>query len=485
MRRALLQVQVLALIGIMTAPAFTSAAGLLRLALPAGALAVAVFFLLRGDMRRYIAFCLWLFLLTPFIRRMVDFHAGFLDYSPLLLSPYAALAPSAGALAFAMANLRHPMSAGLLLVVAAAVYGLMLAALNGQFLPGAVDFLLWVLPAAFGMFVACNPSWVGQLRRDLTVFSLFAGIVLGLYALYQFRYMPGWDALWMKKTLMPTIGEPYPYKVRVFATMNSPASLALFLLLPLSMLIVSKDALRWVALALGFVALGLTAVRTAWVGIFIIGAYCFLLGSGRIRTSMLALALVLVVVAPMALLTDQGTRIVSQRIESMLDARSDVSANERLHVYSAAFEEMERHVFGSGLGGSRADPATKSGVQAMQIDSGPIAAMLAVGVVGALVYYVGIGFVVAFLFVQGAALKAEERALVLASQAIAVSYLVMSLLIPATFGEHGVVFWFMLGMGVAQITAARAKMRLPSQDRGSLGAGVVDGPIAATLPTHP
>ncbi|MDQ0325877.1 hypothetical protein J2R99_001726 [Rhodopseudomonas julia] len=435
-------------------------------------------------MRRYIAFCLWLFVLTPFIRRMVDFHAGFLDYSPLLLAPYAALAPASGALVFAVANLRHPMSAGLLLVVAAAVYGLMLSALNGQFLPGAYDFLLWVLPAAFGMFVASNPSWVRHLRGDLAVFSVFTGILLGLYALYQFRYMPGWDALWMKKTLMPTIGEPYPYKVRVFATMNSPASLALFLLLPLSMLIVSKGALRWLALALGFVALGLTVVRTAWVGIFIIGAYCFFLGSGRVRTSMLVLALVLVVVAPMALLSDQGARIVSQRIESMLDARADVSANERLHVYAAAFEEMERHVFGSGLGGSRADPATKSGVQAMQIDSGPIAAMLAVGVVGALVYYAGIGFIVAFLFLQGAALRAEERALVLAAQAIAVSYLVMSLLIPSTVGEHGVVFWFMLGMGVAQITASRAQMRLPSQDRGLLGAGVVAGPAAASLPTH-
>ena len=53
--------------------------------------AVVAALLLRANRRSdYITFVLWLFTLTPFLRRVVDLHAGWSQVNLLMLAPYAA-----------------------------------------------------------------------------------------------------------------------------------------------------------------------------------------------------------------------------------------------------------------------------------------------------------------------------------------------------------------------------------------------------------
>ena len=45
----------------------------------------------------------------------------------------------------------------------------------------------------------------------------------GLYGFLQYLDPPIWDRYWMAYTTIASIGQPEPYMVRVFSTLNAPA----------------------------------------------------------------------------------------------------------------------------------------------------------------------------------------------------------------------------------------------------------------------
>ena len=64
-----------------------NAASILRLAFPAGSLAVGALLFFRYPMF-YIGFNWWLWFLTPLVRRLIDWKIGWLDPNPVLLAPF-------------------------------------------------------------------------------------------------------------------------------------------------------------------------------------------------------------------------------------------------------------------------------------------------------------------------------------------------------------------------------------------------------------
>src|SRR5215212_933544 len=75
----------LTFLGIISLPAFTSAAGLLKSAFRLLSMGYALVLLRSGRLTQYITFCIWLFLLTPGIRRVVDLETGWSAIKLLML----------------------------------------------------------------------------------------------------------------------------------------------------------------------------------------------------------------------------------------------------------------------------------------------------------------------------------------------------------------------------------------------------------------
>ena len=59
------------------------------------------------------------------------------------------------------------------------------------------------------------------IRRILTRTFVTGGLVMGLYGLIQFFYLPEWDVYWLENAGMDSQGLPFPGLIRVFSTMNS------------------------------------------------------------------------------------------------------------------------------------------------------------------------------------------------------------------------------------------------------------------------
>ena len=79
-------------LGALLLPIGFSAAGAAQPAKPAFVAAVVgvALLLVRRRPDAYVAFVLWLFILTPGLRHYVDWHAGYSQTNPMMLAPYCA-----------------------------------------------------------------------------------------------------------------------------------------------------------------------------------------------------------------------------------------------------------------------------------------------------------------------------------------------------------------------------------------------------------
>src|SRR5258706_2742308 len=160
---------------------FSGAAGSLRWAFPVFALLVAIVFLITDRFSQYVTFCIWLFLLSPGLRRLVDLAVGWEPVNTLLLAPYAAAGVSMVAMVIAIATsaVRSPGRAAFLVVIGSATYGLIIAVLNARVLAGGYDYLRWVVPPFFAMHIAWNYERLEDLKMDIGACLTLALPLLG------------------------------------------------------------------------------------------------------------------------------------------------------------------------------------------------------------------------------------------------------------------------------------------------------------------
>ena len=97
-------------------------------------------------------------------------------------------------------------------------------------MPATFGLLTWVVPVVFGFHLAA--TWRRyEFWRDATQTAFRHGlIVLAIYGVIQFAWVPPWDGFWMDHAGMSSIGRPLPFQVRVFGTLNAPGVYAIFLM---------------------------------------------------------------------------------------------------------------------------------------------------------------------------------------------------------------------------------------------------------------
>ncbi|MBP2299372.1 O-antigen ligase family protein [Azospirillum picis] len=430
-------------------PILVGKAGLLEIIFPVGALAIGALLVTR-DPARFAAFTWWLWFLTPEVRRMVDYQAGWSVISPVMVTPFAVGAFTLLVIGTYLPMLRYRAYFGFVPVG----LGLLYAYVNGVSQAGlaAATFALlnWLVPVALGLYVALHWPIYPQIR-DAVLRAFVLGLaVVGGYGLIQYFVMPPWDARWLINVGMTNQGMPLPMQVRVFSTLNSSGPLAFLLVTGLAILPAARGILVPVAGALALGSLMLSLVRAAWLAGLFVFAWLLLTMPGRHRLRLVAVGVGLVLCSLPLLSVPRVQEAIVSRFDTLNSMENDRSYQERQEFYGRFLIQALTEVRGAGLG--TVDTATKLTNEDNQMgamayfDSGVLRVPYELGWPGTLGYVAGILTLLVGLLRRGGA---PPDPFACCAQAAALTILVCMVFEHTLAKVTGVGFWFFLGMALA------------------------------------
>ncbi|CAA9221705.1 MAG: hypothetical protein AVDCRST_MAG50-619 [uncultured Acidimicrobiales bacterium] len=417
---------------------------IVALAVPLAALAIAAVLVRDRSSGAYLEFVLWLWFLTPALRRIIDWRAGWDPLNPVMLAaPLASLVCLKAALTGP--RRAHRVVVGTFALALAAVgFGLCVGVTKlGPAAPlGAL--LNWLGPLTLGVYAAFSGPDRATMVRVLERTAVWGCLVLGAYGLVQFFVLPPWDQYWMESAPLFSLGRPEPLEVRVFSTLNSPGPFASVLGCLLILVPATRSWLRWPAAAVGFVGFGLSLVRMAWVGFAV--ALLNVVVRGRAH-GLRTVAVIGVAVVALLSLGGPVKDVVTERFESSVSSGGgDFSLGERVAFHVRVIPTVITDVVGGGLGSS--GTATKlSNADAKlgntaDFDGGALELLFTfgIGVGGALLVSI-VGAVLAVLRLSRRRAQLDK----------AITAAVLGLLVQMLFGNtlvsvSGVFFWLLLGL---------------------------------------
>ena len=441
--------------------------GLLKLAYPAAALATgALLYWKRPTL--YLGFTWWLWFLTPAVRRLIDYRAGWDPTNPVMLAPFLV-----AGLAF-LALLRHlpklqlstffPMS----LVFLGLFYGYLVGVFRSGLFAATFDLLNWLVPVIFAFYLMVNWRSYPEYRRAIQRTFVWGVLIMGLYGLVQFLSPPAWDQYWLQSASITSAGAPEAFSVRVFSTLNSPGPFALVMLAGLLILLGRGGPLRWPASVAGYASFLLALVRSTWGG-WIIGVLFIIARQGQLRLRAFRALVVTALLALPLLYFGPVAEAVGSRLQTLTNLGSDVSLNARLEFYSEFAPQAFLNLVGDGMGSTGL--ATRLGTAGGQLgelgtfDSGVMNVAFVLGWPGTLLYAGGLTWLCYYALRRGGA---ALDLFAVTSQGIVVAVLAQLLFDNFLVGVTGMVFWTFLGLSLAaRFHAARLAL-----DRKRSAAGV-------------
>jgi hypothetical protein len=298
----------------------------------------------------YLLLTLWIAALTPFARRIVDVQAGWDATNVMLTAPFLVAAPMIPAV---LQRLRTLDAGAALFPGMAALcifYGFLVTLLRGEPAPGLIGVADWGVPVLYYFFVLVHRDRILELLKRLPWFVSSNMLLLGAYGVCQFVALPAWDLYWMRSAEVGAFGQPEPFLVRVFSTMNSPGPFACWIT---ALIILSFGFGSWlmpVARLAGLLSLAFTLVRTSWGGLAV-ALVMVVLGSGR-KAIGYALGIAVGSVALIFIVTSvpQINEAVTQRVDTFQDLQQDGSLLEREEEATRMLTLIAENPLGVGVG---------------------------------------------------------------------------------------------------------------------------------------
>jgi hypothetical protein len=339
----------------------------------------------------YVSFVWWLWFLSCFLRRIVDYRSGFAESNPIVAAPFLASLVCMPALFHRSEIWKLRGSFPFVLAFSSALYGLGVGFLCIPKKILLMSALGWFSPLVFGFFIFSEFADVD--RRETLMNSLqttfrWGVLLMGAYGVIQYYLAPAWDALWMTESKMGSIGSPEPFGIRVFSTMNGPGALAFTLMAGLMLLLSQRGFVPLLAGAAGCAALLLSSVRSAWAALLL----AILLLAIRdkkyfIRLTVAAILLGVCIAGAMAIAPIREN--VQNRFSSFTDMKDDTSYQDRQSGHEQMTAYSADEPFGTGLGTMDANFAGKTALGTR--DSGLWEIALSLGWVGGAVYLASLG----------------------------------------------------------------------------------------------
>jgi putative inorganic carbon (HCO3(-)) transporter len=350
----------------------------------------------------YFSLVISAFCFTPFIRRLIDYRNG--AFNPVQITsliPFLMLLPLALVCfrAERMARLTRPLRILAWIWLATFTYGFLIAFAIGNVDAAGVALVQYLVPMLAGIWLAGQGLSVKQTLRRLAVIILPCAALIATYGLFQWVQPPPWDVLWVQGSDFYIVGDPVPFAMRVFSTLNSPGTagdffaLTIVLLLPWLRL---RSVWVWPLLTALGAALLLTLTREAWVGL-VVGVVVYLVASPRrLATAPLlavyaAFMVALAVSLPAFLGSGQNSDVITSRISTFGDVGHDVSALDRENEIQNALQKGLSNPVGTGLGvlgsASKLDENAQAAIGTV-LDSGYLARLIELGWLGTVGYVV-------------------------------------------------------------------------------------------------
>jgi hypothetical protein len=433
-------------------------------------------FLLEHAPRHYISFAWLLWFFTPFVRRVVDMGA-WSPFNPCMLAPPLVTALCIVHLLRRSYLWRRPEVLPFLMIIAGGLYAYARGIGTNGLLGPSYDALEWIVPPSFAAFLVIYRDKLGLLERTLQTTFAIGVFVMGVYGVLQFISPMPWDVYWMQNVPMASNGQPLPYQVRVFSTMNSPGPFSLIMMAGVLLVPAGRSKFRWLAAGPGGVSLLLSLVRAAWGG-FVVGLIATAtLASGAVRSRLIIVIVALVLVGLPLLTIGPVADTISVRMNSFESIQSDNSLNVRIDLYVTNTETCLLNIFGAGLGSTGTASKLQNANGALgggaNFDSGVLNIPFVLGWPGAILYVGG----VVTLLMRVLRTRAVGRDMFLCTCAgIAIGALGQMVFINTLIGVQGMVFWTFLGVCLGgsmpvvcnqnKVTATTARLSSPKSGRG-------------------
>jgi O-antigen ligase len=276
--------------------------------------------------------------------------------------------------------------------------------------------------------------------------------VIAVYGIYQYFFpLTAWDDNWLQSVSFGSIGAPEEGHVRIFATLNSPATLAAILAFGI-LTVVSTDKarpLRPLLIGLFAFVLALTFVRGAWLA-FVVAVLVYAASAGvRRPTRVVAIVALLVAVAIVASGSNSTAAAFVARLTTLGAIEEDESAKARIGTANEVTAQILEQPLGEGLG--QAGLARRLGGgdpgRTVYLDNGYLALGLQVGVIGLLL------ILAAAVWAVSLAARAARLARGSPTASLCLSILIFVVVShlggDALYGVVGAVFWYVAGFATA------------------------------------
>ncbi|BBU62163.1 hypothetical protein MSC49_20980 [Methylosinus sp. C49] len=392
----------------------------------------------------HVGAALLLFLFTPFVRRLVDVRLGYDTSSLMLVGPLACLmAPLHHLLGFMGSTGRMRRMEPLLMVIACVVYAMILTLFKGEWMSAARDAVKWFAPLLYAMLLAETADRDEILAAVTNVFAIALPII-GVYGVVQYVDPAIWDRYWMRNAPITSIGQPVPYGVRVFSTMNAPAGFATFTAVGLLLVWFRKsDWLSQIATAPAALALFLSLYRTAWISLVVAMLFCAAFRATRGRSFVMMFGLCAATI--IALIATPFGESISARLATFSEGSRDGSARERLDQYFALWNLSDSSLIGAGF------TTVDTGVAGSQpVDGMIIACWQSMGIVFGLICLFALIWV-AVSAIVGALSDGHAASVMLG--AFGAFFLVQLPLAGIGSGEAGFLFWTFMALALSSVPA--------------------------------
>jgi hypothetical protein len=436
---------ILGLVFLTIAAIFAGGGSILRLLFPIASFAVGILLYLRYP-ALYIGFTWWMWMLTPFVRRIIDYRIGWDSQGLILLAPY--LVTFITFFTFVRYLPKSYRMGGLPFIMAglAVFYALLIGIVRYQPILVIRNGLEWIGPILFGFHFFVNWQEYPNYRQTLQRTFLWGVLVTGAYAVVQFLLAPEWDRLWLIESGMTSsAGRPEPLQIRVWSTMHAPGPFAGFMMGALLLLFSSKEPLSLPANLFGYLGFLLAMVRSCWGG-WLVGLITLLTSvKAKLQMRLTVTILVMVLcVLPLATM-EPFSKTLTQRFQTFTNLEKDSSFKARSTIYDEQLNIALSQGLGNGIG--NAFILNKQGkLEVFSLDSGILDMFFTLGWFGAIFYLTGL---IMLLFSTFQYPESRFDSFMSACRAVVVSICVTLPLGSAMLGITGLMLWGFLGLCMA------------------------------------
>ena len=411
---------------------------------PAGAFALGLFLYIRTP-HLYIGYTWWMIFIGNLVRRLIDYHSGYLTPGPWGFSAVLVSAISSISLLRYLPTAHRGGGIPFVLAFSSIGYAFCVGFNNNHPLNALVNgFLDWVCPVTFSFYIFNQWRDYPKIKNIFLKTFLWGVVVMGVYGVVQYVFAPPWEQFFLNNTSAISFGKPEPFSIRIFSTSGSPQAFAAIMLTGLIVLFCeATNPVSYVASGFGYISLILSMARAVWLSAAI-SIPLFLLSlkpSHQIRMIVVVIVIFLIVTA--ALLSWEPVyEKFYERFESFLDLEDDNSLNARTAGYQVLWGIAITQFSGQGIGFSTSQFNIALGAN----DGSLFPLLFTFGWLG-LVFYLG-GFTM--LFTKLLQLPdAHSDVFISACRMVVICVLVQSGLNSVFGGGLGMVIWGFSAIGLA------------------------------------